>query len=1477
MERQNLPTSHTNLETNSLKAIKDQTTKALEKLIKKNKPSSQKRIDTIQNTIESIFVESKIEIAGLSKTFEEHKKTIINSLGDPGFLTLLARLYNVFATANSLTHLTFGTIGINIVDKQAEWKKTIEKLLKSEEKSGKEFAAYVCYCFKKDGEFSHYINTREPKASKNITTTGVDTVGANRLNTNFLRLPDEGVISRIINGSAFNRDYLRRSKEAILENTLKYIQITSLEQKDIEKIKLFYQEILELSPKSSNIHAKQPSVTAKPSSTKVSAKKSAPYTYVTLYTDSSTEEPEVDSAKEAERLIDFYYQKQATKPQSQQDKQILSPRIANNTTNSSQFINEAEFLGFGKIIGLNPMQADFVSQIATSNEDNKISFARLGSDTGSGKSAIVSERVFPLQITPAISPATGSDSSRSSNPKFTDKNLNKFVQSLFTVIGNIKAQDGNRNNQITGLKKIIQLGTAANDNRFYRQLINADSYNDLLQILINDSDILEEETKVSSEIAQGQLAIHIQPNLFSNYLNNYQVISINAQNYLQSDEKISFDINKLILDINKKLPKSQGDNSGRKISLSIDEAHLLSKKGKLELEKVLQKAKISGNVIFVSATLPANAIYKEDAEVKDKNTKREELLKRLANSFERHSLSANAIATLASKATEASSSQSRLKPAFTFSQQTTSGSKASTATSKTSYQDRSGTSSLTISQASSPTASLLLPAATSGTIFYNGALQDKNFSITASESKEGSQGNVSIKATCTISSAIQSSIKAYQTLKVAGEDVGDFFVFPVSPSIDKEANKPDKFIVINSQGDIVEKSSRANNEVTIAEKDLYFSTEDLSSCLGGRKFVYFCPTAEGHNPPFAVIDKAPNPYPNPYNEVIALLPQNYLKSTNPTELNSLLYQIRGRARQTDPSLRVFEKQNDIRCQDKTSEADKIAEAELKYREEVGSVLKDNKLNTQEISQEEKRYLKTYLQRVYDEFQAICSDRYSRYKCCQSVLGESENSLQQKFLLANIYLNAKGGASQVVKEAGKIFDRDEATKQQDIKWQRLFLNSNAHYLAGKNLDLKGNQPPIALEYLNSLDKILRIKFLEKFAEKVKEEGSILGCVESSQIEFNIKDGELYLSFAGFEVVSKELIGGEELRQVESSNSSISQAFESVAKALFLPTNKSIKETLEKSTEESNEILNKALEKLKIEIGLDAPTAQRCQDSSNISAFSMSLSDLQTPVRIGQAFRGACDNFARGIANIGNAISGKDQEIEQLRQEKGELKQRNEELEQRNKELRQRNEGLEGTCAEEDDTFSVDGGGSLSKNIAVLNSMDRQAIKTTELEAEIAKLKEKDAMKDKEIREHKICRELDIPDGLTFAQIGNFMLVNWKAVYGEEFQKQKQEFQETVQAIEEHIKEGANEEGLVEKMKQEIEWFCEKFIRNEPTITKNIFTEIKPKSFSFDENGIRRPTINNLICTVQKQPSTIIKDLRVQQISTQKKEASYNVIS
>ena len=96
MERQNLLTSQTNLETNSLKVIEAQTAEALEKLIKKNKTLSQRKIDTIRNTIESIFVESKIEIAGQKRKFEEHEKTIIDSLEDPGFLTLLARLYSKY-------------------------------------------------------------------------------------------------------------------------------------------------------------------------------------------------------------------------------------------------------------------------------------------------------------------------------------------------------------------------------------------------------------------------------------------------------------------------------------------------------------------------------------------------------------------------------------------------------------------------------------------------------------------------------------------------------------------------------------------------------------------------------------------------------------------------------------------------------------------------------------------------------------------------------------------------------------------------------------------------------------------------------------------------------------------------------------------------------------------------------------------------------------------------------------------------------------------------------------------------------------------------------------------------------------------------------------------------------------------------------------------------------------------------------------
>ena len=111
-----------------------------------------------------------------------------------------------------------------------------------------------------------------------------------------------------------------------------------------------------------------------------------------------------------------------------------------------------------------------------------------------------------------------------------------------------------------------------------------------------------------------------------------KVITINAQNYLNSDEKKSFDINGLIDDIKTKLLGPQNNNSEKKISLSIDEAHLLSKDAKLQLKSQLQKAKISGNVIFISATLPANAIYKEDAQVKPKNATRQELLQRLQHS-----------------------------------------------------------------------------------------------------------------------------------------------------------------------------------------------------------------------------------------------------------------------------------------------------------------------------------------------------------------------------------------------------------------------------------------------------------------------------------------------------------------------------------------------------------------------------------------------------------------------------------------------------------------------------------------------------------------------------------------------------------------------------------------------------------------------------------------------------------------------------
>jgi hypothetical protein len=1409
----------TNIESQTKKLLKEllstaKTNKTTSAANKKASNTNEKK-DIYQKLIEKHFVEGVIIINKKPKTFEDHKKAIAAYLekvqypgrkedenkrvGHSRFTVALQRIANkFFNNANA--------------DKVID----IKAALLSDSK----FAATVLFNLKDSGAYAKYFQDDsapsrydfKPKSPFDSTT-----FNAKLKDLKDISLPTEREVAEIIDSSSFNRSYLKTHEEEILQIILKYIQENNLTKEQLEQIRAFYLKVLDYN--NSQEPYKTPEKKSSPrgrgeilnSAQKPITRNLSPQDLLSPhYKSSDNIKPGNNQTKKtsANELIYTYYyhQKQQAKPNKNQDNanDTTQDTVAKDNDNAN-FSKKADFLGFGKIDGLNQMQADFVRKIATIDEG--IKFARLGSDTGSGKSAIVSDRLFPVLITPRIE-------ENKDGSGFVEKNLENFAEALLKVVESIKKE--NQEDIEKTLKKVIRLGEEKSEvnSGFYEKLAEADDTTKVLKLLKDNN---------KKDTAQGAYNIHIQPTLFANYYHDYKVININAQDYLKDN---GFDTKKLVKKVKKELGKDQ------KLSLNIDEAHLLSTEAKEDLKKTLSEARLSGNVTLISATLPANSvssIKNTQLEPKQRSNDREGLLGRLIKSLapnnDSQSKNEESLLNYTSQPSLNNSPVISAPNRKVVQQQTTNQPALSASTRK-----NKASSPATLSPITSSSNSILVPADKKGTVVYNGALGNGDFSIKITP-------QIVAQGVCTAVSLSENIVSSIQDYKSATNDQeGKLFVFPVRSEDMGNSLKPTKFIVTDSKGEPLSKNTTSK---TSNSEDFYFSAEELAKNIElkqgdgalGKNFVYFSPTAEGHNPPFATLDETKF---NPYREVISILPKDHFEKEDITTINSTLYQIRGRARQKEVELKVYSKENN-KLTDFNAEAVEIAKAESLYREKLKNSLSNKKATTDSSENE-------YYNRTSSRFATIYQEKYGRYA--------KETTLAEKFLLANINFNAnKNGHNnnkkELATESAKIFNTEGEDSESEKKLKDLFTNTLAHSLAHPGKTEGKTNEVIDPQYLNYFDSLLRIEFVKQLAEEAGRNSSILNNTRFNEIKFSIKDGDLVLNFRGFERTYSQLAEGD---------GSLKGQFKAVAKnPIFTTATVQDLNMIKAILEKARSVLNEALKKLNIELKVESTIPQGSSAIATTDAtteLGANEKDIITDNKT--SIKDYLDNICQSIAELGKNLTEKDKII--VEKDKT-IQRQNQELEVLKTEVEKK----------EDETKQGKGGNKTIQNVTIDLESDALSKRDKEIEELKQKLKrteeELEASKKKE-RESEICRELGIPAGLTFAKIGEFMLGNWEAVYGEESQEEKQKFQETVKAIKDYIGAGESKDEPVNKMKQEIGLFCsnlnENINDNGFTFSKTIKTSASDnKTKSYDPEGKLKNNINNILCLYQEKPFNMIK--------------------
>jgi hypothetical protein len=1491
--------------------IELQTQKFLkELLVGKNK-------DNAEKLKKKHFIENLLHINNTPATFEEHKESTIKSLAnnglDPAYISILREVGRICYTEDiskntpeALTQiLKSKKDGESLIDlfkadkterancivaHQTNLRKLLHKALTDDKDFAKDFLAKVFYFTRDVGTINHkWQSSRRKGWEFNFGPKYI------------LPADFDDTTKQIREGSSFNKWYLNNNRASILKGTLAYIKSNTITKDQLDTMKKFLCGLLVVDNKD-NLECQKLSLSQVPNDDKSrnktqlrhdnsnqktltnstkAFKSGSPKDKTGPKANSQAASPYREVSAEYKNyisdILDFYYYKQHKKIPNTNQK-------ISNTDQIVEYDKEADFLRLGKIHCLNETQQKFVTEKGE-KKHRKINFMGLGSDTGSGKSSIVSDKLFPVLITEKIT------EDFSKNKPFEDEGFKNFVDALFEVVKNIKNEAKNNEDRLATLKKVIRLGSEkdtsddVNDinNKFYETLLN-DKFNiatleDALLKTVTDKD-------------QGDCAINIQPNLFIDYYNNYHIIAVKAIDYRKGG---SFIINDLINDVVKKGHEGKLKDKNR-ISLTIDEAHLLSKKDKFKLKKELKKklTDIGINITFVSATLRANSAVvfndKEGLGGKKKNKDRIELLARLEQSL---GLGTNTPAKVNVFNKRHSSAKHTIENSSTSSTTVISPTDSTAARSPA---ESLKTSFVRATSAFSPTVQ------TNGTVVYNGTLDEGDCYIIINNNLSAQKGlSGEIKSEIRLSENIKSSIEDYR--KILGQPKEkELFVFPVTPA---KTNEPKKFIILNSEKIPQSKKQENKNKDGLYKKedDYYFSEDELKKNISNQAFVYFCPTAEDHNPPSAVMGDTKNPY----RKVIAILPEAFLNNTT-TEINSTLYQIRGRARQKIVDLNVFTKSasSNGEINDRNNEFSRKNKAEKEYRESIEKVLKDTKQDKKNLSTSlnNKSGDENY-KKIYNEFTQIQVEKYSRYinksirseekskseqKSSKKPSPQTTVTLAEKFLLANIHFNLKKDdqlkkdnqvSDKTIKDAiiesAEIFGKSDKSKIVDKKLKNLFANSISHSLADPE---KGKTEVIDSDYLKYFETLLRIEFVKQIVAEAKSANSTVNNMNLDEIKFGIKAGDLVLSFKNFTRTYSELVKDDLKTQfTEVANKKIFE--KATAKEINDHTNNISKyhSSLSKEVRElevrletdgfvrlaDSKLSEKALPKGENIDFKDCNTEIEglCNRILNLLVFSKATCELKVT-----EIRGELEQKDKEIKILKQEIAEKNKEIKQHKDNnskelRAEIKiadkaKENEALEQKNGALEQEKEELKQKIADkakENEELKQENGALEQQNEA--------------LEREIAdKAKENGALK-RENREAEICKALVIPVGLTFAQISDFMLDNWGAVYGDALTEERDSLVKAVKGIENYIETGNDDAIIVERMKEEIKFFCGKYIKDQSEdVSTDIFKNISVERALFSKDGVLDSNIKNLIFTYKEKntPQKAIEGKHSYQLNT-----------
>lgn len=1048
-------------------------------------------------------------------TFKEHKGWLIDKLEANKIFPSEKRTLSILMTLGRLTNLYTYNIEtlINDGDKDEDFYKKLSELkdlqeyLNSSEgfesqkirdlasklnkalEDNDNLVAFIFYFIKEGGHYAEYLKTEA-----DFTNVGT------RFQSRIKNLPNHIELDKIKNGSSFSSNYLATNREKILESCLTYIQNNTLDKDKLDQIKKLCNKVLDMAY-TSEIAEKRDKDTStsdttrkreiKSGLTKTATQSLIKHDYKSrqnnLAGSGGSSESNLSGAKhdlecqhkEELNLIEFYWSCQ------QQGFSQNNKDLGNNL-----YREKAKLLKLGDVCGLNKMQSDFINKLSTETKDVK--FTSLGSDTGSGKSSIVSDQLFPLIINPHIS---------KKDNKTQDSGLKNFAQKLFQVVKNIK--DTNPTKAKQTLQKVINLGKSKepdekiNDN-FYNKLINANNADDVTDALKNCINFNTQGGRAT----QGGCAINIQPTLFINYHRNYKIISLKTTDY--RDKNGAFSIKDLI----SKLQNELEDNK-KAISLTIDEAHLMEEGAKEKLKKILKEYESKNhfkatNVILVSATLNTNSVKRVNGdsiiENKVKSEDREKLLQKLKNSLLKNTTQNFVNSNKTNHATKPqqdsvrkystrkdSTVNSTVNHAKSPHQTNAPKTKESPLQKKIVYTPKAEQAThIDPSPATSSTHSFVGGDKGKGTVVYNGALKSNDFSL-------GIDCNGVI-----LGDGIKSSIEYCS--QIAELKNVELFIF--------KEKKGKGFIVFDRNSKILnkaDKNGKANASIA-TEEDYLFTEKGLKDKICQQNFVYFSPTAEDHNPPFAVKKEG-----NPYDKAIAILPEEYLDSEDTIKTNSLFYQTLGRLRKDTAELAIFTFSKAKELKNASEKAIEITDAELLYRQNVGNFLSNasDKPESKENTKSSDHYSK-----IYNRFTKTFKNKHKKYR-------DEEPGFAMKFLLANIYFNSKKNAEEYRKdnfiESAKLFSKDKKEK-----FRNLFLNTKAHYEAIPET-LKPNEA-IHSGHLDILEQLLKIAFITKFAQVARKKNAILQ-IESSSIEFIIEEGELFLSYGDFKEKFSDLTKGE----------------------------------------------------------------------------------------------------------------------------------------------------------------------------------------------------------------------------------------------------------------------------------------------------------------------------------------------------------------